>query len=338
MDPRLQGLIYGLTQQRGMNVVDAGLVVITANYYSPNRCYPYNAKNPKYVFEYESNLGYCDNNTRNSWIKFDFKDRKYNINKYTIQFGYKVVGHYQKWLLEGSNDDIIWTVIDNRLSETKRHVDFEIDQYVSQNDTFTEFRYVRLFVIGFWASDSYISLTSIEFFTDTEYPSDVVPLELPHKFSFITPMGKYVNDSLGVAILEGDNFTGTLNRGIYTFSAWSYSATTFVEGVLRIYSPKQCTIEAPSTTGYNTTVSIDSELIINAPYYNQIIPFVHNSLTKTHYVRNYFYNYSNFLVMYKNQKGRVVVAYSPFLKTAANDPYNMRIRIAYTSLFISLLK
>jgi hypothetical protein len=339
MDSRLQGLICGLTQRYGRNVVDAGLVAITANYYSATTYPEYNAKDPKYVFEYESNLGYYDSNNYPSWIKFDFKNKKYNIKKYTIQFGYGNIQNYvQRWLIEGSNDDSTWTIIDNRDSETKKHSNFEIEQYVSRNNPNTEFRYIRLYVKNCWAGQAWIALTSIEFFTDSQYP-EVAPPELPHKFSFIASTGKYVNDSLGTAILEGDNFTATLDKGIYTFSVWSYSGTSFAEGVLRIYSPKRCTVNASSTSGYNTTVSIESEIIINAPYSTQITPFIHHSLTNTHYVQNYFYNYSYFVAIDKNQKGRVVVVgYSPFLIFITDSPYKWRIPFPYFAILFSLLK
>ena len=338
VDSRLQGIIYQLTQQYGKNVVDAGLVTITSNHYSASKYSNYNAKDPKYVFEYESQLGFYDDNNHPSWIKFDFNNKKYNVKKYTIQFGYDITQsttYPQKWLLQGSNDDSSWVTIDNRESETKNHANFEIEQYSSQNDPNTEFRYIRLYLENFWAENTWISLNAIEFFGESK--SLTQTNELPHQLSFKGLSGKFVNDSLGFAFLEGDKFNGTLVKGVYSLSAWSFSATTFIEAVLKITRPMQCTIEAPYMPGYDTTISIDSELIIKAPYSIEITPFAHSSLRKVNYTQNFYYYYSNFLMINENQKGRVVVGYSPIIQSINISPCYRKDPVSFSSVIVFLL-
>ena len=218
-DSRLQGVIYSLTQECGENVVDSGLVSVSANKFTLNgNLYysDYDAKDLKYLFEYESNKGYYDDNTAPSLIIFDFKERKICVNKYTIHFGFLNLpsGRPQKWLLHGSNDNDTWTLIDDREKETKEHSDFEIEQYTPQSDTTTKFRFIRILISTheyFWGDYSVFALTSIEFFDESLLNP---PEELPHSISFQGTNGKFVNDSIGSVLLEGGTFTSILKRGI----------------------------------------------------------------------------------------------------------------------------
>ena len=311
VDSMLQGIIYDLTKDCGENVVDAGLISITANRFTSNgqsQVASYDAKDLKYIFEYESNKGYYDDNLDPSWIVFDFKERKISVSKYTIKFGYETRNYVQKWQLQGSNDNDSWTIIDNRESETKKHSNFEIEQYTSNNDQTTQFRYIRLYVkTRCWSEYNVIALTSIEFFG--ECPPLVPPKELRHFLSFKALDGKLVNDSIGLVWLEGSTFTSLLKRGLYTFSAISYSGYSLIEGIIRLFTSKECEIVAPTTSSVATTVTIGGNVIISAPSSSNTKPIIHSSLMKPNYTENYYSTYKSVLHLPNIANGRVFISF-----------------------------
>ena len=307
-----------MTQECGQNVVDAGLVSIHANRFTLNAPYGYNAKDLKYLFEYESSLGYYDNDMPPSWIIFDFKERKISVNKYTIHFGQVFQDTKERWILHGSNDNETWTLIDDREKETKIHSEFEIEQYTSQNDPTTQFRFIRIMIrSGFcWGGASQFALTSIEFFGKLYF---IPPEELPHSISFQGSDGKYVNDSVGSLWLEGGIFTSFLKRGFYKFSVFSYSGFTFIEGIKKLLTRKKCEVIAPKTDGTNTTVKIENDVLISAPSSSSEDPFIHSSLFKARTTKNFYLTYKNVLHLGDMKEGRVFISYTPFLSDLDPD-------------------
>ena len=312
-DSRFQGIIYSLTQQCGSNPVDAGIIEITASSFTSYSNYDSYTKNDlRYIVDYDSDQGYYSGDNSPNWVLFDFKKNEISVNKYTIKFGYYTKYYNQKFLLQGSNDNQTWATIDNRESDSTKHTDFEIQEYTSNGDATTKFRFIRIYVSDacwFWTGNARIGLTSIEFFG--EYTPLVPPQELPHSLSFKGTDGKCVNDSVGIVLLQGDRFTSILKRGIYMFSAFSNSGNTFVEGILKLLKPKECEVDAPTTIGSNTTVKLDDDILISAPSSANTEPFIHSSLHKASFIKNFYSTYSRVLRMEKLESGRVVISYSP---------------------------
>ena len=163
-DPRFEGIIHQLTEEAGGNVHDKGVVNVTASseYIDGDR-------NPKNVVDFDSYKWFRSQGNPNSWLEYDFKERKVKPTHYSIKskpYG-KDDHHPMHWVIEGSNDRSEWKTLDTRSGETCLrgrclvHT-FEIQEQLSDNDYF---RYLRIRQTGKNANNSNdLGFTSLEYF------------------------------------------------------------------------------------------------------------------------------------------------------------------------------
>jgi hypothetical protein len=100
------GIIHHLTEKCGGNVHEKGVVNITASGTERNVCHN--------VVKHGWNDFWYSNNTPNSWISFDFKDKSVFLQHYTLKsagFGHH---YFTQWEIEGSNDGNTWESLDSR--------------------------------------------------------------------------------------------------------------------------------------------------------------------------------------------------------------------------------
>ena len=154
----LQGIIAYLTNKYGGNVHEKNAVEVTAS----SCCNGDRAQN---VVELGTNSFFCSNNEPNSWIRYDFKERRVALTSYSIR---TECGYYPKsWVLEVSNDgsDESWEVVDSRgenedLNATHVTCNFTISARPGGG-----FRFVRLRQTGKnHGGYDYLDLTSLELF------------------------------------------------------------------------------------------------------------------------------------------------------------------------------
>lgn len=158
---QFKGIIHKLTEECGGNVCDKGVVTVSASsVYS-------STYEPKYVVDLDNNNKMLfSNDLPNSWIKFDFKERKINPTHYSIKSHttYVTKSHLKEWVIEGSNDDNDWVTLDSRNNDTSlnNYLACNTFQIKSQNQFF---QYIRLKQTG---PNNYnrnlLAITSIEFF------------------------------------------------------------------------------------------------------------------------------------------------------------------------------
>jgi hypothetical protein len=100
------GIVSSLSRECGGNVHTQGVVSVTASSTASNQCH--------HVTDHDWNSYWFSCNSANSWIQFDFKDRRISVTNYSIKSdgssGYNLV----QWSLQGSNDGESWTVMDKR--------------------------------------------------------------------------------------------------------------------------------------------------------------------------------------------------------------------------------
>jgi len=166
---RLDGIIRSLTEAAGANTCDEDIIEITANQTEPRRFGSVNGGNPRVVVDLDSDVGWYDNNQNQSWLQFDFKDRKICISSYTIKFatGTSRGGSPARWIVEGSDDLGSWTVIDNRENYTGNFRDHQIENFECSSKSSQAFRYVRILVRiheFYWGGNYQMAMTAIEFF------------------------------------------------------------------------------------------------------------------------------------------------------------------------------
>ena len=94
---------------------------------------------------------FSSKNVKNSWVKFDFQNKKVRLNSYTITSGPYSTGlyHPKSWVIEGSNDDFSYD-------------DFSFD---INNSDGNYYRFIRLRQTGKTSSnDNYLVLSHIDFY------------------------------------------------------------------------------------------------------------------------------------------------------------------------------
>jgi len=101
------GIFDGLSKKLGRNLADSSDVDVTASSIHSDSYLPKN------VFKNDSSY-WSSNNLPNSWIQFDFKERKVSITSYSLHDFFRV----KSWKVEGSTDGSTFEIIDNKVDTT----------------------------------------------------------------------------------------------------------------------------------------------------------------------------------------------------------------------------
>jgi hypothetical protein len=137
-----------------------GIVSITASSTEENQCHQ--------VVDYGWDSYWYSHDQPNSWIQFDFKDRRISVTNYTIKSDGQGGYHLVEWSIEGSNDGNTWIPVDARHTEDLCG-DFVVKSYAceSRKSAPQFFRFIRLIQTGKNSSNSdYLLLGNLEFFGD----------------------------------------------------------------------------------------------------------------------------------------------------------------------------
>ena len=101
----LEGIIAHLTRQCGGNVADKGIVGVTAST-TAGWCVP------MHTVELGKDCFFSSWNEPNSWILYDFRERRVGPTSYSIRS--PVYAYPKSWVLEVSNPGNEWVVVDRR--------------------------------------------------------------------------------------------------------------------------------------------------------------------------------------------------------------------------------
>ena len=134
-DP-LDGIIAQLTRDCGGNVHEKGVVSVTASSCSL-RC------KPEVAVDLRSDSYFASKHSPNSWICYDFGGRRVTPTSYSIrsccgQF------HLKSWVLEVSNDNEAWEVVDSRENNEELNAPHVTRNFAISAPTSGAFRFVRL--------------------------------------------------------------------------------------------------------------------------------------------------------------------------------------------------
>ena len=161
-----EGIINHLTKKSGGNVSDNGTVKVTSSSTNSDRL-------PRYSVDFkENNMYFQSVYNENSWLKYDFIERKVHPTHYTIKTRNSSEGSYPKnWVIEGSNtgSDIQseWTVLDTRQNDSYLNKNKDIHTYSITNNQNEKkyFRYLRIRITGKDSSNWYhLTLSCLEYF------------------------------------------------------------------------------------------------------------------------------------------------------------------------------
>lgn len=165
-DDPFKGIISHLSTKCGGNVHERGIVEITASS-------TYGDNQPHMVTDYGWNDYWWSYSLENSWIMFEFKTVSVSPTGYSLKSGGSGGEHLLKWVIEGSNDNKLWMVLDERdTSELNGEYITRSYSLSSPNDAF--FRSLRLRQTGksSYESDT-LMLSEIEFFGLAREDSDL---------------------------------------------------------------------------------------------------------------------------------------------------------------------
>jgi len=154
------GIFDGLSKKLGRNLADSSDVDVTAS--SIN----HHTQGPKNVLKNDSSFWHSQD-LPNSWIQFDFKERKVSITSYSMNDYYRI----KSWKVEGSTDGSTFEIIDNKVDTT----DFQNSNYqfndpsaqknfpVQPNNKY--YRYIRITSNSKnWHNSDHFLLYRVEFF------------------------------------------------------------------------------------------------------------------------------------------------------------------------------
>jgi len=154
------GIFDGLSKKLGRNLADSSDVDVTASSDQGS------SHGPKNVLRNDGSCWYSQN-LPNSWIQFDFKERKVSITSYTMNDYHRV----KSWKVEGSTDGSTFEIIDNKVDTTdfqnsNQHFNDPISQKnfpVQPNNKY--YRYIRITSTSkSWYKLDYFILYRVEFF------------------------------------------------------------------------------------------------------------------------------------------------------------------------------
>jgi hypothetical protein len=101
-----EGILSHLSREGGGNVHTNGILSITTSGNGYNSCHQ--------VVDHDWTEYWFSNDAPNSWIQFDFKNRRISPTHYTIKSDNHGAYHLLKWSLDCSHDGTSWVNLDRR--------------------------------------------------------------------------------------------------------------------------------------------------------------------------------------------------------------------------------
>lgn len=165
---RFKGIIYKLYDCNPTSSKNGKIINITESSIINDNDKPEN------VIDYENiDSAFYSKHVENSWIKFDFIERKVNPSAYSIRsnnWGGKGHCHPQHWVIEGSNDDNNWTILDSHTNNDSIDDRSKSNTFSIQNQNNIFYRYLRLRQTGLnTASNNALIISAFEYFGTIQY-------------------------------------------------------------------------------------------------------------------------------------------------------------------------
>lgn len=113
------------------------------------------------------NVEFCTYSQENSWICFDFIDHQISPSYYAIRScNYKKNSNHPKsWIIEGSNDNINWDILDKHNNNAKLNGANLVASFSIQNTDSKKYRFLRMRQLKSWNPDAdFFNIKNIEFF------------------------------------------------------------------------------------------------------------------------------------------------------------------------------
>lgn len=157
------GIMKFLVDETGGNIHDNGTIKITSNSINADH-------HPKNLVDYQNNNFYHSKDDGNAIITFDFKDKLVKLSSYSIQ-SYDLNsnwGHLKNWVVEASNDDQNWIIIDRHQDDSSLNGPSIIASFDISDEDMIYYRFIRIRQTGnswfYTGNHNYIYFPYIEFY------------------------------------------------------------------------------------------------------------------------------------------------------------------------------
>lgn len=155
------GIINHLTKQNKGNLNSNEIINITSSSVL-------NDNHPQNVAKFDNNrLVFSTINEKNAWIKLDFISRKVCPSYYSIKTwnSNKNEHHLKNWVIEGSNNDKNWKVLDSRNNNISLNNNHAENTFKIQSSIIEYYRYLRLRQTGHNCKNKdFLIINNLEFF------------------------------------------------------------------------------------------------------------------------------------------------------------------------------
>ena len=127
------------------------------------------------IVDYTWDGWFVTRNQPDSWIEVDFKKARVNVSGYSIRGNRNNDHNPESWVIEGSNDNLSWTNIDEiRGYKFDSHTHVGVFEIPAGRRSDQYFRYIRLRQVDLNSSnEDYLVLTNLEFFGKIRTKTDV---------------------------------------------------------------------------------------------------------------------------------------------------------------------
>ena len=160
----LEGIIAHLTRECGGNVHDKNVVNVTAScVFKDDNSYQ------RRVVELGTDSFLCSNDAKDTWVCYDFKDRRIIPTSYSVRSWRDGPGgeHLKSWIIEVSNDgtENSWIEIDRRENNSDLNAKYVTANFKISQVPRQRFRFIRLKQTGLnHKGNYYVNISSLEIF------------------------------------------------------------------------------------------------------------------------------------------------------------------------------
>ncbi|KAK8880688.1 hypothetical protein M9Y10_003372 [Tritrichomonas musculus] len=120
------------------------------------------------VIDYDdANKEFCSKDMKNSWLRFDFKDRQIKVTAYTIRsfFGEENDEHPKSWVIEGSNDNNDWEEVDVQSNCGFLNGENKIHTFLIKESNQKPFKFIRMRLTSEnWSNTNCLDINCIDFY------------------------------------------------------------------------------------------------------------------------------------------------------------------------------
>jgi hypothetical protein len=155
-----RGILSFLTEKFHGNIHEKEVVTVTSSGDQYHDCWQ--------VATLGWDSHWCSTDQQDSWIAFDFKERRVCLSHYTLKSHPYDDSFFLEWVIEGSNDGETWISLDHRVTHALA-APSQVKSFDCSGGSRNAFRHLRMRLASETTDHNhYLALTNIEFFGELD--------------------------------------------------------------------------------------------------------------------------------------------------------------------------